>query len=87
MRLPGQRAVTAPVVIEDHVWIGFRAIVLKGVTVGRGAVVAAGAIVTKDVPPHSLVVGQPARPVRAWCPEPPHGPALESSAALWPRGR
>ena len=67
--LPGQRTVTAPVVIEDDVWIGFRVLVLKGVTIGKGAVVAAGAIVTKDVPAHSLVVGQPARVVRAWCPE------------------
>ena len=59
--MPGQRAITAPVVIEDDVWIGFRVLVLKGVTIGKGAVVAAGAIVTKDVPAHTLVVGQPAR--------------------------
>jgi acetyltransferase-like isoleucine patch superfamily enzyme len=53
-----------PVRIEDSVWIGFRAAILKGVTIGEGAVVGAGAIVTEDVPPHTLVVGQPAQPVR-----------------------
>lgn len=46
-----------PVVIEDDVWIGFNAVVLKGVRVGRGAIIAAGAIVTKDVPPFSIVAG------------------------------
>lgn len=55
---------TAPVVLEDDVWIGFKASVLKGVTIGRGAVVAAGAVVTKDVPPFALVAGNPARVVR-----------------------
>jgi acetyltransferase-like isoleucine patch superfamily enzyme len=49
---------TQPVVIEDDVWIGCRAIILKGVRVGRGAVIGAGAIVTKDVPAMS-VVGSP----------------------------
>jgi acetyltransferase-like isoleucine patch superfamily enzyme len=56
---------TAPVVIEDDVWIGCRTIVLKGVTIGRGAVVGAGSIVTRDVPAGTLVVGQPARVVRS----------------------
>lgn len=50
-----------PVIIEDNVWIGTRVIVLKGVTIGEGAVVAAGSVVTKDVPPHSLVAGAPAQ--------------------------
>jgi acetyltransferase-like isoleucine patch superfamily enzyme len=52
---------TSPVVIGDDVFVGMRAIVLKGVRIGRGAVVAAGAIVTSDVPPYSIVAGQPAR--------------------------
>jgi acetyltransferase-like isoleucine patch superfamily enzyme len=46
----------APVVIGDDVWIGFNAIVLKGVTIGRGAIIAAGSIVTRDVPEYSLYV-------------------------------
>jgi acetyltransferase-like isoleucine patch superfamily enzyme len=50
-----------PVVIEDHVWIGVRATVLPGVHIGRGAVVAAGAVVTRDVAPLSIVAGVPAR--------------------------
>ena len=44
------------VVIEDDVWIGLRALILKGVTIGRGSVVAAGAVVTKDVPPYSIYI-------------------------------
>lgn len=54
----------APVVIGDRVWIAYRAVVLPGVTIGEGAVVAAGAVVTKDVPPFSVVAGNPARVVR-----------------------
>lgn len=49
-----------PIVIEDHAWISFRATVLPGVTVGRGAVVAAGAVVAKDVPEYAIVGGVPA---------------------------
>ncbi|MDH7568506.1 MAG: acyltransferase [Armatimonadota bacterium] len=56
--------VLAPVVIEDYVWIGTRAMILPGVRVGYGAVVAAGAVVTKDVPPMTVVAGVPARPIR-----------------------
>jgi acetyltransferase-like isoleucine patch superfamily enzyme len=52
------------VVVEDGCWIGARAIILDGVTVGRRSVVAAGAVVSGDVPPHSLVAGVPARVVR-----------------------
>ena len=55
---------TAPVVIGDRVWVGCRATVLKGVTVGDGAVVAAGSVVTRDVPPRTLVGGNPARVLR-----------------------
>lgn len=54
------RGRTAPVVIEDHVWLGTRATVLPGVRVGEGAVVAAGAIVTRDVPAFTIVAGVPA---------------------------
>jgi len=52
---------TRPVVIEDDVWIGIGAIVLKGVRVGRGARIAAGAVVTRDVPEGAWVAGNPAR--------------------------
>lgn len=54
----------APIVIEDHVWIGSRAIILKGVTVGRGAVIAAGSVVTRDVAPFTIVGGNPAKLIR-----------------------
>jgi galactoside O-acetyltransferase len=50
--------------IEDNCWVGAGAIVLDGVTVGRGACVGAGAVVTHSVPPHSLAVGVPARVIR-----------------------
>lgn len=53
--------ITKPVVIEDYVWIASRATVLPGVTIHRGAVVACGAIVTKDVPPMAIVAGIPAK--------------------------
>jgi acetyltransferase-like isoleucine patch superfamily enzyme len=53
----------APVRIEDDVWLGFKSTVLKGVTIGRGAIVAAGAVVTEDVPAKSIVAGNPARVV------------------------
>jgi len=49
------------VVIEDFAWLSFRATVLPGVTIGRGGVVAAGSVVTKDVPPHAIVAGVPAK--------------------------
>jgi acetyltransferase-like isoleucine patch superfamily enzyme len=55
---------SAPVTIADHVWVGVRAIILKGVTIGEGAVIGAGSIVTKDVEPHTLVAGNPARFIR-----------------------
>ena len=53
----------APVVVEDDVWIGAGAIILKGVTVRRGSIVAAGAVVTRDVEPYSIVAGVPAKMV------------------------
>ncbi len=53
-----------PVVIGDHVWIGCRAVILKGVSVGDGAVIANNAVVTRDVPAGSMVAGNPARVIR-----------------------
>jgi acetyltransferase-like isoleucine patch superfamily enzyme len=52
------------ITIEDDVWVGANATILKGVTIGRGAVIAAAAVVTKHVPPFSIVAGTPARVVR-----------------------
>ena len=53
-----------PVRIGDNVWIGTQAIILKGVTIGNGAIIAAGSVVTKDVPPKCLVGGNPAKVIR-----------------------
>ena len=57
--------VNKPVRIEDDVWIGCRSIVLKGVTIGRGAVIAAGSVVTKDIPPGTIYGGSPAKLIAA----------------------
>lgn len=58
-------AVRKPIHIGNHVWIGRRAMIFKGVTIGDRSVVAAGAIVTHDVPPDTIVAGNPARVVKA----------------------
>ena len=55
---------TRPVIIEDDVWIAHGVIILKGVTVGTGSVLAAGSVVTRDVPPYAVVAGVPARVIR-----------------------
>lgn len=60
----GRGRTSAPIVVEDEVWIGANAVILQGVTIGRGAVVAAGAVVHRDVAPYSLVGGVPARLIR-----------------------
>jgi acetyltransferase-like isoleucine patch superfamily enzyme len=60
-----EQGITAEgIVIEDDVWLGSAAVVTDGVRIGRGAVVAAGAVVTGDVPPHTVVGGVPARVIR-----------------------
>lgn len=53
--------VKKPVIIEDNVWIGYRVIILPGVRVGKNAIIGAGAVVTKDVPPYAVIGGNPAR--------------------------
>ncbi len=58
----------APVTIEDNAWVGFGAMIMKGVTVGHHAVVAAHAVVTKSVPPHCVAAGNPARIVKDFTP-------------------
>jgi maltose O-acetyltransferase len=64
---PGRRVIdleSAPITVGDGAWIGSRATLLPGVTIGEGAIVGAGAVVTKDVPPNTLVGGVPARVLR-----------------------
>lgn len=58
---PTYNAVCKTVIIEDYVWLASRVTVLPGVLIGRGAVVASGAVVTKDVPPLAIVAGIPAK--------------------------
>lgn len=53
-----------PIVVEDDVWIGYGATVLSGVTLGKGCVVGAGALVCKDIPPYAIVAGVPAKVIR-----------------------
>ena len=52
------------IIVEDDVWIGFGAVILSGVKIGQGAIIAAGAIVTKDVPSYAVVAGTPAKVIR-----------------------
>ena len=61
MRIDQQGCRSAPVIIEDDCWLGAKVVVLPGVTIHRGAVVGAGAVVTKDLPAYSISVGVPAR--------------------------
>lgn len=61
---PSFKLIKAPVTIEDYVWIGTRALILPGIHVGKGAVIAAGAVVTRDVPPFTVVGGVPAKPIK-----------------------
>ena len=65
----------APIIIEDGVWLGARVTVLPGVTIGKGSVIAAGAVVNKNVPPNCLVGGIPARVIKSLN----HSPALNNS--------
>lgn len=60
----GNPPYSAPIVIEDNVWIGCNSTILKGVTIGEGSVVAAGAVVTKSCPPYSLIGGVPAKVIK-----------------------
>ena len=64
LRIDEQGVSTTPVTIGHDIWIGANAVILPGVTIGDHSVVAAGAVVTKDVPPHTLVAGVPAKIIK-----------------------
>ncbi len=57
---------TAPIVVEDESWIGSNAVIVAGVTIGKHSIVAAGSVVTKSVPPYSVVVGNPGRVIKQY---------------------
>jgi serine O-acetyltransferase len=76
----GRRETTYPV-IEDEVWIGPHATIVGGVTIGRGSRVAAGAFVTEDVPPYSIVSGNPASIVKTQCTPDVYNPAPVAATA------
>lgn len=59
-----ERPESRPIVLEENVWLGARAIVLPGVTIGEGSVIGAGSVVTRDVPPRAVAAGVPARVIR-----------------------
>lgn len=61
-----QKVTTAPIVIEDDVWIGANSIVTAGVTIGKHSVIGGGSVVTKDVPPYSVAVGNPAKIIKQY---------------------
>ena len=69
--LPASRASSRPVAISDNVWIGGNCVILKGVTIGEGSVIANGSVVTTKIPPCSLAIGNPARSF-------PLGPAAQA---------
>lgn len=76
--LAGHDATRGDVTIGHDVWLGSQAMILSGVTIGHGAVVAARAVVTRDVPPYAIVAGNPAKLVRLRLPEEQVGTLLES---------
>ena len=75
------------IVIGNDVWIGYEAVILSGVTIGDGAVIGARAVVTKDVPPYTIVGGVPARPIRKRFNDSTIAALLRLSWWDWPRER
>ena len=75
------------IVIGNDVWIGYEAVILAGVTVGDGAIIGARAVVTKDVPPYTIVGGVPARPIRRRFPEETVSALLQLRWWDWPKER
>ena len=66
LRLIDQQVIAAPVTIGNDVWIGARVLILPGVTIGSRSIVGAGSVVTKDIPSHSIVAGNPARIIKTF---------------------
>lgn len=60
---------TAPIIVENDCWIGANVVAVAGVTIGKHSIVAAGSIVTKNIPPYSVAVGNPARVIKTYNPE------------------
>lgn len=73
------------IVIGNDVWIGYEAVILSGVTVGDGAVIGARAVVTKDVPPYTIVGGVPAKPIRKRFPQETIDSLLKIKWWNWPK--
>jgi len=82
--LPGYPHTKGEVVIGSDVWIGQDALILSGVTIGHGSVIAARSVVTKDVQPYSIVAGNPARHIRFRFPEETIRSLLEIAWWDWP---
>ena len=61
-----QGVTTSPIIVEDETWIGANVVVVAGVTIGKHSIVAAGSIVTKDIPPYSVAVGNPAKVIKQY---------------------
>ena len=75
------------IIIGSDVWIGYEAVILAGVTIGDGAIIGTRAVVTKDVPPYTIVGGVPAKPIRRRFPEETAEKLLELQWWNWPRER
>ena len=72
------------IVVEDGVWIGANAVITAGITIGKNSVVAGGSVVTKDVPPYSVVGGNPAKILKQYSPESKEWETVKKSAILDP---
>ncbi|GAA4911894.1 acyltransferase [Mucilaginibacter defluvii] len=64
--IQAQKILVAPIVVEDDCWIAANSVITSGVTIGKHSVIAAGAVVTKDIPPYSVAVGNPARIIKRY---------------------